>query len=289
MLLSSGLVYALFVTVQATTSALLQSAYPFLTQTDVGLCFLPMGISSMLASFFTGRFLDWQYRRDRAKWTTERKRIRREQGGDKVDVDAPWTKEEELTFHIELARVKWGMAYTLVAVASAFGYGWALDKRVHLSVPMILQFLSEFIPQPGLPPITYSLFGKDTYATVGQMNCFQTLLLDAFPGSGSSMTAIVSTHSERVTVPPQMLTGNMLRIILFDVCSEQGSPRSSISLTMPSGLAGRTCSSGPFVAFSLPCPPSSSSGWVQNGDQRGLLARSSGRLDDRKRPLLNTE
>ncbi|KAG8896996.1 hypothetical protein FRB99_008526 [Tulasnella sp. 403] len=98
MLFANAEVYGVFIAMQASLSLLLQEAYPFLNQTSIGLCFLPMGVGALFSSLMTGRFLDWQYRKDRASWEQERRRLRRMAN---EDPDAPFTQEDELTFPIE--------------------------------------------------------------------------------------------------------------------------------------------------------------------------------------------
>lgn len=136
MLLANGLVYALFVSMQSTTSLLLQRAYPFLTETDIGLCFLPMGAGCLGSTLVTGRLLDWQYKKDRAAWEAEQRR-----GMEKPD--APIPKELEITFPLEKARLKGALAYTTAVAGVGVAYGWTLEKKVPLAVPLIVQFIGE--------------------------------------------------------------------------------------------------------------------------------------------------
>lgn len=220
MLLSTGLTYCLFVTIQSTTSLLFQQAYSS-TQMEVGLYFLPMGVGCLLSSVVTGKQLDWEYKRCRKQWEEKRKaRWEEERHGasekqrDLVDGDLespslpPPTKEEELTFHVEKARLRWSFLYTGLTIASCIGYGWALDQRVHMAVPLIIQFVGESTYSPSCRAVGQSglTWGRTSFSffflpagwvVVGQMNSFQTLLIDVFPKQGSSTTAIVSFTSSR--------------------------------------------------------------------------------------------
>ncbi|KAG9016063.1 hypothetical protein FRB90_003658 [Tulasnella sp. 427] len=204
MLLSTALTYCLFVTIQSTTSLLFQQAYyehpdsatSAKTQMIMGLCFLPMGVGCLMSSVVTGKQLDVEYKRCRAKWEEERKARWMLEGGRRmggegektvVDEEAvavpPPSKEEELTFHVEKARLRWSFLYTGLTVASCIGYGWTLDKRTHMAVPLAIQFVAGWV-------------------VVGQMNSFQTLLIDVFPAQGSSTTAIHlgSRMTDQITV-----------------------------------------------------------------------------------------
>ncbi|KAG8948669.1 hypothetical protein FRC04_009435 [Tulasnella sp. 424] len=183
MLFSTALTYGLWVTIQSTTSFLFQQAYSSLTDKELGLCFLPMGTGSFMSSAFTGKQLDWEYKRCRRRWEEKRKARWEEARGasekqrDWVDGDLespslpPPSKEEELTFHVEKARLRWSFLYTGLSIASCIGNGWALDKRVHIAVPLIIQFVAGWV-------------------IAGQMNSFQTLLIDVMPAQGSTTTAI---------------------------------------------------------------------------------------------------
>ena len=49
---------------------------------------------------------------------------------------------DDLTnFPIEVARLRSVFYFLFVVVASTAGYGWAIQSRTHLSVPLIMQFL----------------------------------------------------------------------------------------------------------------------------------------------------
>jgi len=169
MLVANGLVYGLFVGVQASSSLLFQSSYPFLTQSDIGLCFLPLGLGAIVSSFWVGKLIDYQYKKERTAWEQQKRQSRVDAGQEKSD--APFSAEEECEFPIEHARLTWAMRSTAVLVAFTVGFGWALEKKVSLAVPLIFSFIQGF-------------------TVIVQMNAFQTLLIDAFPKQGSSTTAI---------------------------------------------------------------------------------------------------
>ncbi|KAG9009630.1 hypothetical protein FRB90_008258 [Tulasnella sp. 427] len=137
-LIANGIVYGLFVGIQASSSLLLQMAYPSLTLFEIGLCFLPLGGGCLISSLLTGKFLDWQYKKDRRSWEARKKREREEAG---EDIDAPWSKEDELTFPIERSRLKLGTFFTFSVCAVSIGNGWVLDKHGPLAVTLILQFI----------------------------------------------------------------------------------------------------------------------------------------------------
>lgn len=143
-LLANGVIFGLLSAVQASASLLLQRAHPNLTQTTIGLCFLPLGFGCLFGALATGKQLNWQYAKERAKWEIEM-RQKREENDTKVDADAPWTAEEELMFPKEKARVGWAFAYGIIASLAAIAYGWVLQAGTPLAVPLVFLFFGEFL------------------------------------------------------------------------------------------------------------------------------------------------
>lgn len=62
-LLFNGVVCAVYYAVTATISTLFSSAYPFLSETQIGLCFLSIGGGMFAGSLSSGRILDSEFRR----------------------------------------------------------------------------------------------------------------------------------------------------------------------------------------------------------------------------------
>lgn len=86
--------------------------------------------------------LDWTYKKDRARWEEDLRRSSAD--GDNHVI----TKEDELTFPLEKARLKWAIAYTASVAAVGVGYGWTLDKKTTLALPLIFLFLGESSGSP---------------------------------------------------------------------------------------------------------------------------------------------
>ncbi|KAI8981383.1 MFS general substrate transporter [Trametes punicea] len=163
LLFFNALVYAVFYGVTATISTLFQPTYPFLNETDTGLCFLAIGGGMLIGGVVTGEILDREYQRVKRKLICKvesdpEKRIRPE------DV----TREEH--FPIELARLRLMPVFFAVYVAACIGYGWCLKAGVNIAGPLILQIVIG-------------------WTCVSIMNQAQTLLVDLAPMHGSAITA----------------------------------------------------------------------------------------------------
>lgn len=136
-LLLNGFVYVVFVAMQATTFVLIQTAFPNLSLPEIGLCFAPFSVGCIVGTLVTGKLLDRQYQKDRAKWEQEQPIL------EKSDSKRTYSTEEELTFPIEKARLKSAMAYNLILTVMAIPYGWMLQRKVNLAGPLIFQFVGE--------------------------------------------------------------------------------------------------------------------------------------------------
>jgi MFS family permease len=94
-----------------------------LSQFAIGLTYISNGIGSLCGSILTGRILNHDYK----------KQLRKEAGG--AD-PAPCAEVVE----IERARILGLRIPTALYIISVVGFGWAVQTRVHVSVPIILGF-----------------------------------------------------------------------------------------------------------------------------------------------------
>ncbi|KAH8778622.1 major facilitator superfamily domain-containing protein [Diaporthe sp. PMI_573] len=125
---------------------------------QTGLAYLPRGTGIILGSYFTGRFLDHNYKTVARKiGKTESKAS----GGDLVD------------FPIEISRTRGSFIGLAISTVTMAGYGWALHQRSHPAVVLALQFLQGF-------------WGTFFYTT------YSALLVDSFPQSPSTAAATTS-------------------------------------------------------------------------------------------------
>ncbi|CAI6329105.1 unnamed protein product [Periconia digitata] len=108
----TGIVYAVNYTVTATISSSFKEIYPHLSETVLGLCYLPTGAGMIIGSTLTGKLLDWQYAQCKAK------------SGDR--------------FTIEYARLRIMPIYLVIFVAGVLGWGWSLQAHAHMAVPLII-------------------------------------------------------------------------------------------------------------------------------------------------------
>ncbi|CAM9010368.1 hypothetical protein WICANDRAFT_62255 [Wickerhamomyces anomalus NRRL Y-366-8] len=124
----------------------------------IGLCYLPAGVGGLFGSFYSGRILDWVYRREYVKFEDKKK--------------AGLIGEYE-KFNIVKSRVLVAVPYTIVTDGFTLMYGWCLAKKVHVSTVLV----SEFLISNGC----MALVGINT-----------TLLIDLYASNSSAATSCVN-------------------------------------------------------------------------------------------------
>ena len=192
-LIFNGTLYAVMYGVTASLSVIFEKVYPYLNQTEIGLCFIPMGLGMLFGSLLSGRAMDSYYRKIRDDL------IRQARTDSEKHVD-PEAIEKDPSFPIEKARLQILPWVVFVYTICVIGYGWALQSRVTIAAPLILQFVSEFT----FPALRHTTLRLITFHLVGVsatiiMNAIQTLLVDMMPDQGSSITACV--RPPFITIP----------------------------------------------------------------------------------------
>ncbi|KAN0111587.1 MFS general substrate transporter [Russula decolorans] len=147
LLIFNGTIYAVMYSITASLAVIFEKVYPYLNQTEIGLCFIPMGLGMKIRDDL----------------------IRQTRTDSEEHVD-PEVIEKDTSFPIEKARLQILPWVVFVYATCVIGYGWALQSRVTIAVPLILQFII------GVSAITI-------------LNATQTLLIDMMPNQGSSVTA----------------------------------------------------------------------------------------------------
>ncbi|KAI0068155.1 MFS general substrate transporter [Artomyces pyxidatus] len=163
LLLFNAIIYAVFYGVTATMSTLFQEAYPYLNQTDIGLCFLAIGGGMLIGTVVSGKLANRDYAivRDQV--------VRKAQVDPETEVDVK-AIETDGTFPIERARLRSIPLYLTIFTACIIGYGWTLQSRVSIAVPLILLIITGLVAG-------------------GFTNLVNALFVDLVPSQGSSITA----------------------------------------------------------------------------------------------------
>ncbi|KAJ0346677.1 hypothetical protein COL154_008454 [Colletotrichum chrysophilum] len=118
----TGVVYAVNNTVVTTVASSFARVYPWLSETALGLCYLPTGFGMIVGSTLTGKFLDWDYARIK-------KHVEESDGA--------------LEFPKEYARLRTMPVLLVLFSGAVIVWGFCVDKGVHIAVPLALQVVCE--------------------------------------------------------------------------------------------------------------------------------------------------
>ncbi|KAJ9485563.1 hypothetical protein VN97_g7790 [Penicillium thymicola] len=124
-LLANGVVFSSYYAVTAGIPALFHRIYD-LDDLEIGLCFIPAGLGSLLSATANGVLVDWNYRR-----------VRRNSG----QMVHKNQKQDIIEFAIEQARLQIGVPMTVLAAVSIVGYGLLISLQPPLLAALILVFL----------------------------------------------------------------------------------------------------------------------------------------------------
>ncbi|KAI1212055.1 MFS general substrate transporter [Annulohypoxylon truncatum] len=149
-----GIYYTIYSCLQASLSTVFVETYS-ITGLVAGLSYLPFGVACATSAFVAGKIIDRDYRK-----TAEARGMHVDQlRGDnvsKIPIE-----------YIRLRTNKYHIAFCAPLVA---GYGWSLQLKAHMALPLVLQFFIGFTMQP--------LFTS-----------LNTLLVDLHPNRSSSAQA----------------------------------------------------------------------------------------------------
>ncbi|KAI0131936.1 major facilitator superfamily domain-containing protein [Xylariales sp. AK1849] len=121
-----SITYTVKMTLQTSLAAQCTEIYK-LDYLQAGLIYLPSGVGGALGSYITGKFLD----RNIKQFASLHGR------------DGKYSRGDDISdFPIENARLKGVFALVLVSGLGTVGYGLSLMAETHISVPMVMQFLT---------------------------------------------------------------------------------------------------------------------------------------------------
>jgi MFS family permease len=121
-----------------------------LNEIEIGLTFIANGVGCIMGTLLTGKLLNVDYRRTKKQFI----------GNSEV-------------FSLERARLRTIWLWAGLQCASSLVFGWTLDRRVHISVPIICTFFLG-------------------WAATSIQGVITTYLVDVFPNRGASATAALN-------------------------------------------------------------------------------------------------
>ncbi|CAK7891619.1 MFS antiporter Qdrp1 [[Candida] anglica] len=154
-LLPGGLQFTTWTMSLTTLSTSLSSKYDF-SVIKIGLCYLAPGLGSLIGSLASGKLLNLIYKQKKDQYDEEIKGV-----------------ENPPIFNIYKARLHICIIPSLIAIACYIVFGWCIQYRVNIAVPLIAAFI-------------YST------CAICIMSALTTLLVDLFPHQGSSSSSCIN-------------------------------------------------------------------------------------------------
>jgi predicted MFS family arabinose efflux permease len=121
-----------------------------LTELQIGLTFLGNGFGCIIGTLSTGKMLDYDYRRLKKHYTGA-----------------------SVNFPLEKARFQTLWIWSSLQCAAVLGFGWTLDRGVHISAPIICTFVLG-------------------WSTTSIQSIITTFLVDVFPDRSASAVAALN-------------------------------------------------------------------------------------------------
>ncbi|KAK2016928.1 MFS general substrate transporter [Colletotrichum eremochloae] len=120
----TGVVHAVNNTVVTTVASSFADVYPWLSETALGLCYLPTGFGMIVGTMLTGKILDWDYARIK-------RRVEASDGGS--------SSSGGVLFPKEYAPLRTMPVLLVLFSGAVVAWGFCVDRGVHIAVPLVLQ------------------------------------------------------------------------------------------------------------------------------------------------------
>ncbi|KAL3473161.1 major facilitator superfamily domain-containing protein [Aspergillus californicus] len=155
----TGIIYAVNYTITTTISSSFAEIYTDLSETAIGLCYLAGGGGMIMGSTITGKLLNRDYAMIKSKSISDNGPVYGHDGEDKKDC-----------IPIEYARLRMTPIFLLLLVGCVLAWGWLLERKVHLAVPLVLQVILG-------------------YTSISILNATMTLMIDIVRTQSSAVIA----------------------------------------------------------------------------------------------------
>lgn len=153
LLITTAIPYAVFSTTAASLAPLFEDTFPSLSESEIGLCYLGIGTGGIIGTISVGKLLDIQYqfvKRRFEKSIASDSEKTTEADGERTLVNII----DHENFPMEESRLLAQNIWMLSLAIATTGYGWAVQSKTSIAVPLILQFIGELF----LCKIAYILY-----------------------------------------------------------------------------------------------------------------------------------
>ncbi|TGJ80037.1 hypothetical protein E0Z10_g8724 [Xylaria hypoxylon] len=140
-----------------------------LSETQIGLTFIANGAGSIIGTLITGKILDADYKRVKAKHEAEISLS----GAETETEQSSEEQNDDVNFPLETARLRLLPVLALLQCASILVFGWTIRYHVHIAVPIVTTFITGWM-------------------VVSIVSVVTTYLIDVFPEHKAASSATVN-------------------------------------------------------------------------------------------------
>ena len=156
-----------------------------LSETDVGLTFIANGVGSIVGTLISGKILDLDYQRTKAKFDARSADVDLEDGNGSSAVT---TNSSQDDFPLERARLRLVPIFSVVQSLAVILFGWTIQfpQRVSIAVPIVSTFISGWTAistQSIITTYLVDIFSDQSAAASASLNLARCL----FAAGGTSL------------------------------------------------------------------------------------------------------
>ncbi|CAI2036452.1 hypothetical protein SEUBUCD646_0I00580 [Saccharomyces eubayanus] len=193
LMLVAGLQFAMYTTHLTALSTALSKEYS-LNVAQVGLCYLPSGVCTLISIVTAGRYLNWNYKhklREYRSWLDQKRSELLEAHDNDPNVAQQIIEDDpQYTFNIFKARLQPAFV-TLILSSSGFcAYGWCITTKAPLAAVLCMSGFASLFSNCILAfstTLIVDLFPSKTSTATGCLNLFRCILSAVFIAALSKM------------------------------------------------------------------------------------------------------
>lgn len=194
----SGIQYATWTTHQTALSTVLSKKYN-MSVLDIGLCYLPTGLCTMISVVSSGKYLNWIYRKKFAKhkeWIEEEKtKLLLEHNNDVIKVNELIDNDPYYTFNSFKVRLSPAFATLILSSFGYIAYGWCLSVKAPLPAVLVCSGFASLFSNCILTfstTVLVDLYPSKASTATGCLNLYRCVLAALFIGCLSRMANSLS-------------------------------------------------------------------------------------------------
>ncbi|CAL9729309.1 quinidine resistance protein 2 [Monosporozyma unispora] len=193
LLFVAGFQFSMYTLHQTSLSTALSKSYHYKV-IDIGLCYLPSGICTLISVVSSGRFLNWYYRREMAKhkvWLKEQEENLMKENHTLKEARAILDNDSFYSFNLPRVRLAPAFFTLILSSAGFISFGWCIKVKAPLPAVLVTSGFGSLFSNCILTMSTtliVDLYPSKASTGTGCLNLFRCFLSAIFIACLSRMT-----------------------------------------------------------------------------------------------------